>query len=835
MREADARVLRDLRFPYQDTVRKSMRFEYHIRPCYYTEDIEAWSTPWDRGHYSYLFEEVDGELRAPPLGMRSSVPLGGLGAGTVELRADGSLHDWTIFNNSPAGGGAKVQLDEALFAVKARSSAASLSARALRTHPPRFLPGVEAIEYSGSYPVSRLTFRDRAFPFPLTLYAASEFHLRSPERSATPAALFTFVIRNPGDQPLDASLLFVLPNHTAGTFTFDEVLALRRDGTEALSGSMAVGVVGDGVALSAASSDSFYRLWEEFSAWDDLHSTLRALPAEPGGPASIAPAAPEPQRYGALSARLSLAPGRESAVTFVLGWHFPHRRFSGKIVGNFYSTLYRDAADVVRKASSRLEQTWQGARAWHELCFDSTLPEWLQDAMVNSAATMAKTGLWVSDGRWRQWESFSCASLDPIHIHYYRVLPYAWFFPELRRSQMRGFAAAQRKDGYIQENLGGISTDIDQGGGRMMGDGPSVFVLEAYQDYAWTGDRKFLDALWPSVRAALLWQIERSRKYGLPDHLDNSYDWWEFDRKELVSYNAFLHIAAVLAGERIARVQGDAELVKLCQERATKGRRSVIEHLWTGEHYRSWWLPNAGHPDALHADTLYGQLWAEVLGLGDTSDPDKMRGHLRAEKRINGSPFGLKVMRGTGSDDDRYRAGTSGFAPGKGGPVNDLVWETGSIDWCALGLYLGADPTECLEEARRVLQKWQIVLKDPWDIRDLTTGWDGFPWCNSHYARQLMLWAIPLALSGQQYDAADGTLRFSPRLPAPSRLPFFTPTAHGTLELRSDGSSVLSVGAGEIRLDEVSVGQARTSPRTTLKAGDTLVLKGSDGVSPPEP
>lgn len=34
----------------------------------------------------------------PPMGLRSSPALGGLGAGSVELRSDGSFRDWTIFN-----------------------------------------------------------------------------------------------------------------------------------------------------------------------------------------------------------------------------------------------------------------------------------------------------------------------------------------------------------------------------------------------------------------------------------------------------------------------------------------------------------------------------------------------------------------------------------------------------------------------------------------------------------------------------------------------------------------------------------------------------------------
>ena len=41
----------------------------------------------------------------PPSGMRSAVPLGGISCGAVELRGDGSLHEWTIMNQSPGGSG----------------------------------------------------------------------------------------------------------------------------------------------------------------------------------------------------------------------------------------------------------------------------------------------------------------------------------------------------------------------------------------------------------------------------------------------------------------------------------------------------------------------------------------------------------------------------------------------------------------------------------------------------------------------------------------------------------------------------------------------------------
>ena len=90
--------------------------------------------------------------------MRSAVPLGGLGTGSFELRADGTIHEWTIENQSP-GGSAKLNkgaLILAVFGVRVADGDKS-KASLLRIHAPHGYPGVESLSYSGSYPVSKLT------------------------------------------------------------------------------------------------------------------------------------------------------------------------------------------------------------------------------------------------------------------------------------------------------------------------------------------------------------------------------------------------------------------------------------------------------------------------------------------------------------------------------------------------------------------------------------------------------------------------------------------------------------------------------------------------------
>ena len=87
-------------------------------------------------------------LAPPPSGMRSSVPLGSLGGGNIELRADGRLADWSIFNNEPEEiNGAKKDVDEATFGVLT-SQNGIVDAVLLRTRPPGTgFPSVQSLSY----------------------------------------------------------------------------------------------------------------------------------------------------------------------------------------------------------------------------------------------------------------------------------------------------------------------------------------------------------------------------------------------------------------------------------------------------------------------------------------------------------------------------------------------------------------------------------------------------------------------------------------------------------------------------------------------------------------
>ena len=81
--------------------------EYQEAYEYLSDEPGVWSTQGGEapllGGLHYLFQKLPaGRWAVPPTGMRSSVPLGGLGGGSLELRADGALRDWRMLNNNPA-------------------------------------------------------------------------------------------------------------------------------------------------------------------------------------------------------------------------------------------------------------------------------------------------------------------------------------------------------------------------------------------------------------------------------------------------------------------------------------------------------------------------------------------------------------------------------------------------------------------------------------------------------------------------------------------------------------------------------------------------------------
>jgi glycogen debranching enzyme len=69
-------------------------------------------------------------------------------------------------------------------------------------------------------------------------------------------------------------------------------------------------------------------------------------------------------------------------------------------------------------------------------------------------------------------------------------------------------------DGHVNENPG--FRPGQPGGGRVMGDTTTIWLLELLEVYQHTGELTLIESLWPQVQRAAAWQIASTAEIGLP-------------------------------------------------------------------------------------------------------------------------------------------------------------------------------------------------------------------------------------------------------------------------------------------------------------------------------
>ncbi|XP_078367102.1 uncharacterized protein LOC144651095 isoform X2 [Oculina patagonica] len=983
------------------TVTSDMKFSFlqqcamYVEPENFTKTVHSWVTP----RYSpvrYLYQTPSGT--SPPLGMRSAVPLGGMGTGSLELRADGSIHEWTLENQSP-GGSVKLgpgALDKTVFGVRVSSSLGTQAAL-LRTHPPPGYPGVQGLSYSGSFPVSRLSVRDeRFFGVEMDLFAYGTLRARKTDSSFVPGVTFTLSVKNPTEKAVNVSFLLNIPlgeqpdtsrdgnnietivdvessaqcaamcneDDRCLAWSYDknncslkdsmplhafradvtsgvkgrwkingEMLTCKRPGNFPNSGSTTLMSINTNKPTFAV-TDDFRSVWEAFESSGRLRKRIEATGF-----------------HGTISVGARLPSGISETLTFILSWYYPNRDHSRQRVGQYYSKLFNSSEDVANHMRDNLLANLKDIISWQsnilpplpvssppqDHAVQSSLPDWLQDHLVNSLSFW-RSGFRVADGRWRQWEALDCNDVDSVHNDFQRELPYLMFFPELLESVVRAWARYQHPAGYIQETLQkqwgchNLTNRLDTPGGRVMADVTPAFLAQFYHLYLWTNNQRLLQDLWPAARKALIWLMHVSTGgSGLPFHKTCTYDIIYLEGYEHTTYNSVMYLLGLRVGQALAETLGETELAQTVQQAFQYGKAKMDRTLWNEDDgfYHSWWDHKKGSPDWLMTDSLYGQVWAYALGLGNLLDPVKMKKHLQKERQRNDTPYGLRVLtqgiavkkatttvnkitrqkRKVRRDEavarlDSFfsevkglqtkshvektldspkltvkktsktktkitskvtrelpttkhpakkiemkikatrdnKAAKNATALKKQGHPNKItsvptitqktlnhkncfaleeeskfnsIWMGSDADWTTMNIHLGMDPKKALKQAEKALEHYRTKLNDFWNIHGLTAGQgygvDGQPWCTSHYSFHMVLWHIPLALSGQRYSAVEQKLTFEPKLNVPYALPFFTPFASGTIQGRKHNKRtkyMVTVTSGKLELKLLAISKS---------------------------
>jgi len=484
------------------------------------------------------------------------------------------------------------------------------------------------------------------------------------------------------------------------------------------------------------------------------------------------------RRSAALCSReVELAPGAKRTFTFVLSWFFPNHPN-----GREYANRFNSAAEVAHYILDNHERLAGDTRKWHKTYYeDSTLPRWLLFRLHSTVCNLATgTCQWWKNGRFWAWEGVGSCPGTCTHVWNYAHAP-ARLFPELERSarEMQDFGQGfDSKSGLV-----GFRSNR-----AYAADGQCGTILKAYREHQMSADNAFLKRNWARIKKALEFSIGQD---GNDDGLieNSQHNTYDINFEGANTFVGSLYLAALRAGEEMARKMGDEKFARRCRKIFESGSRLTAERLWDSEYFIQL-VDIEKHPKHQYAkgclsDQLFGQGWAHQLGLGYIYPPEYVKKALQSVWKYNWTPDVGPYNAAHKPERWFARPGEPGLftctwpkSPylAAGVRYKSEVW-TG-IEYQVAGhmVYEGM-VTEALAICRGIHERYQPARHNPFNEVE----------CGDHYARTMASWGVYTALAGYEYDGPKGHLGFAPRLtPESFRAAFTAAEGWGTFAQKRD-------------------------------------------------
>ncbi|MGA9364262.1 MAG: GH116 family glycosyl-hydrolase [Bacteroidota bacterium] len=742
-------------------------------------------------------------------------PLGGIGAGNFSLGGRGNLRDWEIFNR-PAKGRT---LPYTFFAIWAKREGGEPVARVLEAqrrppYGPGFglptgevsgLPRLKEARFRGEYPFAWIDFVDDDLPLDVSLEAFTPFIPHNSKDSSIPAAIVRWRVKNRTRKPVQGTLVFSMlnpigvakegekPGNCFGNYfgsnlnqfvDESEMRGLVMSGKKHPSDDIRFG----SVALVTTHEDITYTThWVRTGWWDDIQQfwddfsddgLLKPLPDEgptPDGRTDV----------GSLGLRFHLKPGETTELPFILTWHFPNRvnywdsepEVKGKPLKNYYASLWPDALAVAKYVVENLSALERDTRRFHGTLFSSTLPGYVLDAVSSQASIVAtNTCLRTDDGSFFAFEGCAdeggCCPMNCTHVWNYEQAV-AHLFPDLERSMRKTDFKVNTDEKGDMAFRTKLPVLLVRWKFRPAADGQMGTVMKLYREWKFSGDREFLEELWPEAKRALeyAWEYwDKDRNGILEGEQHNTYD---IEFLGWTTMTSGFYLGALKAGGEMARYLGDAESAERYRDIFEKGKRKVEEELFNGEFYFQKYDPEKAkryqYGEGCLSDQVLGQWFATVAGVGYLLDPAHIRKALGSIFKYNWrTDFSdhANVQRVYALNDEKGLVLCSwpkGGRPSLPFPYSDEVW-TGIEYQVASHLIYEGFVKEGLSIVHGVRDRYNGERRNPWNEVE----------CGNHYARAMASWAVLLALSGFRWDGVAGHIEFTPRVNEKSFRSFYS-------------------------------------------------------------
>ena len=770
---------------------------------------------------------------------RIALPIGGIGTGTVSLGGGGDLRDWEVVNR-PAKGFVPVlgRYGAPFFALYARAENGPAVVRLIegplsleayegshgsetRNHG---LPRFRSCRFAAAYPLGQVMLSDPDVSLEVRIEAFNPLIPADAERSGIPIAVLRYVLINPGDRPVAASVCGSLPNFVGadGWNPGRDWRGNRDDsvGPKENRNAFVEAVGWRGVAMSSAGIDpraeqwgtlclattategvTHRTAWAELSWGDSLLDFWDDLTAD--GALSEREAGEADAPVGSLAVQVAVPPHASRQVTFLLSWHFPNRRTwqprtpaatccapdgaDLDRVGNYYATQYRDAQDVVEQVVPALPALERETLTFVRAFCESDLPQVVKEAALYNISTLrTQTCFRTEDGRFYGWEGScdrrGCCFGSCTHVWNYEQAT-AFLFGELAQSMREiEFAHATDEDGLMSFRVQ-LPLERAREHGRAAADGQMGCLMKLYRDWQLSGDDEMLRALWPAARRALSFCWVEG---GWDGDADGVMEGCQHNTMDVEYYGpnpqmGTWYLGALRAAEEMARYLGETESAEQCKALYARGRRWIDEHLFNGEYYEHEIRPPAD------ADAVAPGLRAG-MGAEDLAEPALQLGAGCLVDQLVGQYMAHVCGLGHLLDPDHVRTALRSvmrynFRRGFYGHFNHMrSFVLGEEAGLLMATYPhGRRPKRPFPYYTEVMSGFEystavhmiyeglveMGLECIAAIRERYDGRKRSPFdeaeCGHHYARAMASWAAVLALTGFHYSAAEGRMSLAAR------------------------------------------------------------------------
>ena len=727
----------------------------------------------DEGQKIYRGEELK------TIGM----PVGGIGAGQLYVRGDGTLACWWVANNAyNTGPGRADQMDfdtphgrwevcyQTFEPFSFFKQGFKLSYKQGNKTITKYLNKTDFDNegFIGEYPIAKVLYQNKKNKLPLevSMEAFSPFIPMQLRESANPATILKFKLKNISKRDVTVNLTGFIENMVMADLKYE------------IKGS---------VRNSDCSSSKRTTLFMDFVPADDtlMHhpyfgnmslSLLDDTGVVNTGSSNNGVQQKElgEELIGEVSSHTQLNSGEEKEIIFLLTWYFPNRpqdvdmgwdwnkpiKTAGPIRGNMYANWFNSSLDVADYIHDNYNTLTNGTYLFHQIWYEkSTLPYWLKQRILMPVSILAtETVQWYADNKFMLWEGVGSCYGNCTHVYNYAQATAA-LFPEIERSirEKSDYGVSFKKDGAILSR---------NGRERIFMDGHLGAILKAYREHLNSKDGIFLSRNWRKIKKSMEYAIkEDGNADGLMETTQsNTYD---INFSGANTYVGSLYIAALKACAEMATLVNDKAFAETCRNIAEKGSRLSVERLWNGSYFIQD-VDLQKHPKFQYAkgclsDQLFGQTWASLLGLGNVYDSQKTDSTFQSIWKYNWASDVAPQTQKYTPERDYALPGEPGLfictwpfsehMNENGVRYRNEVW-TGIEYQVATGMIYNGMLMEGLSLVKGVHERYRPEKHNPWNEVE----------CGDHYGRALASWGVLKALEGYYYNGPKGILKIAPAI-----------------------------------------------------------------------